>query len=799
MRTLFLYTRSALCTGGLALLLLLFHPFNSSAQITFELANTGFNRAHITCFAFTQDGNTLVGTPRGIYRLRSGSDRWETLSINANIHAIERTPTGTLLAGTSGGTFRSTDNGETWTNVDNIPTSVSFCFPSDSLVFAIEGTATSLSLYISNDDGLTWRTHKLLYKISYGAGIVASAEGTIFYNSAEHMVRSTDYGESWEATGFNSKPSPPTITTNGVVVTSTFGDGGKDVLHESTDNGITWVPVDTASGRITALKAGADGSYYYILADTVFRSYLYQTKPSFQNGIFRKVPGQTRGERIFSATTPTAMRFDGPTAWIGADYTLYMASATPEQWIPVNKGLANAQVKRMITDGKQTLYALVTDKMFDDVLITSYALYRSTDLAESWSKVSTDLEANSFGVDGFGALYATKDSGVWGESELNGWGATFHRQLMRSTDQGETWEEIVDRPFTDIAWDTASGTIAMGILDDILLSRDRGSSWEKLTETAWQDTQSIRYAKRVAVLNDGTVLFSVPSNFGDATKQDERGIYRLTPDHFIEKVVDGLYAQDFYVANDGSVIAGANKLVGNAATESGIYRSVDGGRNWEHIFETSRPPETLSHIGGNYVLAYNQFESYISADNGTTWTETQSQHGNSQYISVAIVGDAGVLYGNSHGSFVQSTDGGKTWGSISPQIEGFQGLVSTPLISLSGYMFSGTREHGVNKSVNRVSTAPEEQAHRTASGASLAVVPSATSTKLTLQFHLPKHSDVTFSLYDILGHKVAVLDSDSYAMGENHLTIQHPNVPTGTYMVVMKTSTELVSATIQLP
>ncbi len=782
--------------GRLALLLFFFSTLNSNAQIAFEPANTGFNRAQITCFAFTQDGSTLVGTVGGIYRLGSESDRWEPLSINVNVHGIERTPTGTLLAGTTSGTLRSTDNGETWTNVYNVPGAASFCFPADSLVLAADGVGTSNYHYISNDDGQTWRILEIPYKTSYGAGIVANQEGIIFYNSAEHMVRSTDYGNSWEATQLNSIPSPPTITTNGVVVTSTFGAGGGDVLYESSDNGVTWIPVDTAAGRIKALEAGADGSYYYILADTVFSYNLYQTLPSFQNGIFRRVPGQRGSERIFSATTPTAMRFDGPTAWIGADYTPYTTNATPEQWTPINKGLANVQVRRMITDGKNTLYALTTDKMFDDVLITSYALYRSTDLAESWRKVSADLEATSFAVDGFGAVYATKDSGIWGESELGGWVATFHRQLMRSTNQGETWEEIVDRPFTDIAWDTASGTIAMGILDDILISRNRGNSWEKLTETAWQDSQSVRYAKRIAVLNDGTVLFSAPSNFGDATKQDQRGIYRLMPNNLVEKVVEGLYAQDFITANDGSVLAVANKLVDNAPTESGIYRSVDGGKNWVNIFETVRPPEDLLYIGRNTFLAYNQFDSYISTDNGITWVETQSQNGIKHYINVAILGDEGMLYGNSNRGFVQSADGGKTWKSSA--VESFQGLVYTPLIGLSGYLFSGTREHGVNRSVERVSSAPETVSVQTNAGFSVTAIPSANTNQLTLAFHLPARGDVSFELYDMLGNNITSLAPNTYEAGKHRVTTPLPDIATGTYIVVMKTSTGTASNIVQL-
>lgn len=782
--------------GALVLLLLFLSTQHGSAQIAYEPANTGFNRAQITCFAFTQDGSTLVGTVGGMYRLRAESDRWEPLSVNVNVHGIERTPTGTLLAGTSSGTLRSTDNGETWTNVYNVPGAASFCFPTDSLVLAADGVGTSTYHYISNDDGQTWQILEVPYKTSYGAGIVANSEGIIFYNSAEHIVRSTDYGKSWEATQLNSIPSPPTITTNDVVVTSIFGDGGRGILYESSDNGVTWTAVDTAVGRIKALKAGTDGSYYYILADTVFSYNLYQTIPSFQNGIYRRVPGQAGSERILSATTPTAMRFDGPTPWVGADYTPYTTNATPEQWTAVSNGLANVQVKRMITDGKNTLYVLTTDKMLDDVLLTSYALYRSTDLAESWSKVSTSAGATSFAVDGFGAVYATKDSGIWSESELGGWVATLHRQLMRSTNQGDTWEEIVDRPFTDIAWDTTSGTIAMGILDNILISRDRGNSWEKLTETAWQDSQSVRYAKRLAVLNDGTILFSAPSNFGDATQQDQRGIYRLTPNNLVEKVVDGLYAQDFITTNDGSLLAVANKLVDNAPTESGIYRSVDGGKNWTNIFETVRPPEDLAYVGGSTFLAYNQFDSYISTDNGITWVETRSQNGIKDYINVAILGDGGMMYGNSNSAFVQSADGGKTWKSSA--VEGFQGLVFTPLISLSGYLFLGTREHGVNKSVDRVSSAPETVSVQANTEFSVTATPSANTNQLTLAFHLPARGDVAFELYDMLGNNIASIAQNTYEAGKHRVATPLPDVTTGAYLVVMKTSAGTASTIVQL-
>ena len=794
-------TKRTLCSSTAVLTLILLNPFTGSAQITFEPANTGFNRAEIRCFEFAQDKSTLIGTRGGVYRLGAESDHWEPLSINVNTHAIERTPTGTLLAGTANGVFRSTDNGETWTTAYTTPGIASFCFPADSLVFAADGIGRGRSdyHYVSSDDGQTWQILTIPYLTGRDARIIANSKGIIFYNAANNIAYSKDKGKTWGRTSFDRPPSPPTVTTNDVLVTSTSGTDHKDIIYESADDGLTWIPVDTASGNVTQIKAGENGSYYFAVADLLHQSL---TDPSFQNGVYKRITGQMGSELIFAPTTPTAMRFDGPKPWIGADDSPYTAGEVPGEWIPVNKDLANVQIEYFATDENERLYVLIPETLPDSVPGTNSALYRSANLAESWSKVATGFGADHFAVDRFGALYAFKDSGIWVESEPNVWAPTSNRQLLHSTDYGETWEVIADKAFTDIASNATSGTIAIRVKGDILLSRNKGNSWERLTETVWQDSLSIRHAQQLAVLNNGTILFSAPRNFLDPTKQDERGIYRISSDNIIEKVVDDLYAQDFYLAKDGSVLATANKPKNNAPIECGIYRSVNGGKNWEQIFETAQPLENLFHIGGDYILAYYDNQtygkeiSYISTDNGITWTGTLSLNGQEIYVSSVIIGDGNILYGTNSGNVVQSTDGGSSWESAT--FEGFHGSVSTPLIPLSGYVFGGTDNHGVNKSVERVSSAREEPTHSTEEGASFAVTPSSNSNELTLRFRLPERDDVAFELYDLLGQNVAKLGHGTYRAGEHHLTMQLPDLPTGAYMLVMNTSSEVLSTIVQL-
>lgn len=785
-------------SGALILLLFLSTTDRGIAQPEFRSINEGLDRATITCFGFTADGRTLLGTPIGIYRYDAGNREWTALDLKRTVHTIEQTPTGTLLAGTDFGTYRSTDNGDTWDNVYNIPGMGHYCFPADSTVFSTDIVGSAFYHYMSKDDGQTWSTLEIPQNTGLGTALAANSKGMLFYNSTSAIVYSSDLGKTWQSTNIGQILKTVAVTTNDVVVAVRFGFDNRDIILESSDDGASWSPVDTAAGRIARLVPGSDGSYYFTVLDTLDGLSNYNAYPQLANGVYRRVPGEAESARVFDATYPMAVRFDGPTDWIGANFTPFMADDTPEKWTAVPGNLKNITITNLLSDGTSALYALTPDDMPDSIPILSHKLYRSTDLGESWDYMAKGLNGKSLTVDGFGSLYAIRDSGTWEQNENNKWQAKPIKSLLQSTDGGATWEMLAHTVDKDIAWNTASGTVAIAVDGDVLVSRDKGATWARLSETIWQDSQDVRYVKQLAVMNDSSILMGVPRNYRNQARQDERGMYRLSPDNSFYKVIDGLYPQDLLVTANGIVYASANFLENNAPLDGGIYRSADNGTDWEMRHAIYLPPTSLQALSDTYLMGTGESQTFISSDSGRTWSEAvRNVGGLSLVINTAFVGPAEVLYGTSNYSILASGDEGKTWSGSS--FRGLRGSVSTPLVTLGDRAFAGTFDYGMYVTTEPVSSAPGiAQGLATAASINVAVLPGATEVLVRIQ--LPAAEEVSFALYDILGRKAVALGSWDLEAGEHRKVFALPaDLPKGTFFVVMESSSGRVSHPVQLP
>ena len=790
--------QKVLAGGVLSFLLFLSAVDTGIAQPEFQSVNQGLDRTTINCFGFTADGRTLLGTPVGMYRYDMGNREWVALELKRSVHAIEQTPTGTVLAGTEFGTYRSTDNGDTWDNVYNIPGMGHYCFPADSVIFATDIVGSSFYHYVSEDDGQTWNTLEIPQNTGFGTALAANSAGMLFYNSTSAIVYSSDLGKTWQSTNVGQILKTVAVTTNDIVVAVRSGFDNRDIILESSDDGATWSPVDTAVGRITRLAPGKDGSYYFTVLDTLNGLSIYDAYPQLANGVYRRVPGEAGSTRVFDATYPMAVRFDGPTDWIGANFTPFMADDTPEQWTAAPRNLKNITVTNLQSDGTNALYALTPDDMPDSIPILSHQLYRSTDFGESWNYMAEGLNGKSLVIDGFGSVYAIRDSGTWEQDQSNKWRAQPLKTLVQSTDGGNTWKTVAHSAYKDIAWNTTAGTVVIAIDGDILLSRDEGKTWIRFSETLWQDASSVRYVKQLAALEDGSVIMGVPRNYLDDEKQDERGIYRLSPENEIEKIVDGLYPQDMLVTGPKTIYAPANYLESNSPLDGGIYRSTNGGTGWEMVHAIYQPPTSLQALSGRHLMATGETQTFVSSDSGKTWKEAvRNVGGLSLVISTAFVGPADVLYGVSNYSIMASGDGGATWSGSS--FRGLRGSVSTPLVTLGDRAFAGTFAYGIYVTTDPITSVPGT-APDVPAGIAMDVATLPGGTDISVQTRLTTSLEATFSLYDALGRNVVTLGSQELQPGEHRRTFTLPaDLPGGTFFVVMETPSGRIARAIQMP
>jgi photosystem II stability/assembly factor-like uncharacterized protein len=101
-------------------------------------------------------------------------------------------------------------------------------------------------------------------------------------------------------------------------------------------------------------------------------------------------------------------------------------------------------------------------------------------------------------------------------------------------------------------------------------------------------------------------------------------------------------------------------------TEKGIFRSTDGGKNWESLYNNQGPPAIL--INKRDVL----FIGGVSTDNGNTWNASPSN------IDKIGINDEGDLFtfawenpGDTMAGIWRSTDDGATWNKLQTETFGF--------------------------------------------------------------------------------------------------------------------------------
>jgi photosystem II stability/assembly factor-like uncharacterized protein len=167
-----------------------------------------------------------LATSNGLVIVERNKDEWreQTRGLTGSNVTCLTASNAAILAGTTGGIFRSTDHGQTW-NAANVGLTTPhlrwLASPPDLPGLALAGTEPA-AIFISHDDGATWRAcpevtqlrdrHKWFLPYSPEAGCVRgfAFHGQRIYAAVEvgGVLRSDDGGETWRlAEGSDGNPS----------------------------------------------------------------------------------------------------------------------------------------------------------------------------------------------------------------------------------------------------------------------------------------------------------------------------------------------------------------------------------------------------------------------------------------------------------------------------------------------------------------------------------------------------------------------------------------------------------------
>jgi photosystem II stability/assembly factor-like uncharacterized protein len=274
--------------------------------------------------------------------------------------------------------------------------------------------------------------------------------------------------------------------------------------------------------------------------------------------------------------------------------------------------------------------------------------------------------------------------------------------LFVSTDEGTTWQHRGWREYirTFHSLESADGTIWSACGNGVLRSTDGGSSW-KVT-TGWEVTEVLRIAadaRNPHRVYAATAYGPIASRDGGDTWTFLRaGLKR----RFVSDIcVDHVHGDHLLVASETGIFLSSNagefwrpsSLVGKdirtvvqdpraAATfwagteEDGIWRSSNGGKNWQAmnrglahttVYSIAIDPD----VSGLIYAGTHGGGVYRSTDAGKTWSQSSSGITIPDVHSLALIGGAHpmVFAGTLNGGLFQSSDHGMHW-TYNSQAEG---------------------------------------------------------------------------------------------------------------------------------
>ena len=497
----------------------------------------------------------------------------------------------------------------------------------------------------------------------------------ITFAAAGFAYKRIGAGDNWHVIDQLNTLSPNGIhcfeaSGNGTIYAAGNYSFGK--VYLSTDSGETWLqknlPVQTG--------------VYDIAVDPSDTAVVYLAFSSNISGSQNKV--------IVKST-------DGGANWTAIDMTSWL----PVGWACTNiavdpdngqvifaigdEGISNAKLIKTtdggtswsdVTNGLPSGKPFNTVSIFDGIVYVTggqlfggnwMGVYKSTDYGSSWqnisgsfpNKVANDIIINP--DDANKMFVATEGDGVY--YTLDG-GTTWNYNTNGPGDNGSARKLLFhpDDPETIYA-----GFLSLGVC----FSEDNSLNWESSTV----GIASLKLNDIEIDPNDPTIVLAA------FEAENSGGCYMQTEGEW--NLVNSLPGTRFSAVNigiDGTLYAWSNGPTTVAA--EGLYKSTDGGDNWENIgpnigsyFETeiwhvelSQSDPDLILIGGNN-FGLNGWESmiYRSTDGGETWVNVFMGPANDsfKYISIDPNSDDKTIYAayksESAGGFIKSLDGGNVW------------------------------------------------------------------------------------------------------------------------------------------
>lgn len=533
---------------------------------------------------------------RGIYKSTDGGKTWKNtlfvnnltgcseLSMDANYPEImyaamwehQRKPNMVISGGEGSGLYKSTDAGETWTEMtEGLPKekgkmAISVSPANSNKVFALiesDSNQDKGGLFVSNNAGKSWSMvsgdNRLVQRAWYYIEVFTDPKDEdIVYVLSAPALRSEDGGKTWKRiTGthgdFHDLWINPDNNKNMVIA----NDGGAAV---SFDFGKTW------SSQVNM----PTGQFYRINTDNLFPYNIYAGQQDYSSAMVANMSvgrgGITMsdfspsagGESAFLAFDPDNPRYVMGGSYLGTINVLDMESkattsvmAAPIQYL----GREARDMKYLYNWNAPTLRSQHEENTFYH---GAQLLLRTRDMGVTWEEMSPDL---------------TRDI----DAKQGNGGGPYTNEAVGAENYG-TLAYVLESPHEAGVFYTGS--------DDgyVHITKDNGESWQNITPKNLGE--SLVNAIEVSPHDKATVYIATTKyKFNDHSP----AIYKSTD-----------YGKTWVSINSGIPVGAFTRVVREdplrkdllyAGTEKGLYLSWNGGKNWKQ-FQLNLPKTPITDI-----------------------------------------------------------------------------------------------------------------------------------------------------------------------------------------------------------
>ncbi len=543
---------------------------------------------------------------RGIYKSTDGGSTWKNvlfvdektgctdLSMDMNNPRIlyasmwehGRLPWKVISGGKGSGLYKSTDGGNTWEKMtEGLPKemgkmSISVCRSNSEKVYALiesDWEKEAGGLYVSDNAGKTWsqvtNDHRIIGRAWYYIKLFTDPlnDNTVYVMNAP-ALRSTDGGKTWSNLSsphgdYHNLWINPTNSANMII----SNDGGSPITF---NYGKTWSSINNMP----------TAQFYRINVDNQFPYHIYggQQDNTSVNIASRELgssgitnaswAASAGGESAFLAFDP-----DNPRYVLGGSYqgTIEVLDTKSK----ASTGIMAAPIQYLGLDAKDMKYRfnwnapIIWSKHEPNTYYHgAQYLLKTTDMGKTWTEASPDLTRN--------------------EKEKQGKpGVPYTNEAVGAENYG-TLAYIMESPLE-------KGVIYTGSDDGVVsLTKDGGAHWQNVTPAGLQEC--LINAIEVSPFDKATAYIATTRyKFNDHTP----GLY---------KTID--YGKTWTKINTGIPDGAFTRVIREddkrkdllyAGTETGVYLSWDGGKNWVP-FQLNLPVAPITDLKihqGNLIAA----------------------------------------------------------------------------------------------------------------------------------------------------------------------------------------------------